>query len=174
MQTISTTIRNHLHMSTIAFIRVHLLMGMILLSTLVFAQTVPIVKFDRVEKIMQLKSDSIVVINFWATWCAPCVKELPLFEQLHVENPEIKIVLVNLDFADKIDKVKEFVNKKKITSPVILLDEIDYNSWIDRVDTSWGGAIPATFILNQKTGQRKFVERELHSGELQSLIELVK
>ncbi|HEY3401988.1 MAG TPA: redoxin domain-containing protein [Ohtaekwangia sp.] len=152
--------------------RVFLFIG--LLSIPALAQNIPIVKFDRLEKIIHSRSDSIVVINFWATWCGPCVKELPLFEQLHTENPEIKMVLVNLDFADKVDKVKEFVNRKKLTSSVILLDEIDYNSWIDKVDTAWGGAIPATLIINQNTGQRKFVDHELHSGELQKLIDLVK
>jgi len=154
--------------------RILLSIALVFLTVRLFGQIVPIVKFDKLEKIIQARSDSTVVINFWATWCAPCVKELPLFEQLHAENPEIKMVLVNLDFADKVDKVKQFLSRKKITTPVILLDEIDYNSWIDRVDKDWGGAIPATVVINQKTGQRKFVDHELHSGELQTLIEMVK
>ena len=171
MQIISTTIRDHFQVSNTAFIRAHLLMGMILLSSLAFAQTVPIVKFDRVEKIMQSKSDSIVVINFWATWCAPCVKELPLFEALAARNdPSLKITLVSLDFADEIKKVNSFITRRKIRSEVLLLDEIDYNSWIDQVEGSWGGAIPATLFINQKTGQRKFVERELKEGELEEVI----
>lgn len=146
---------------------------MLILTAHVSAQ-VPVVKFNAIEKVLQTQSDSLVVINFWATWCAPCVKELPLFEELHAENPQVKMLLVNLDFADKLDKVVAFVDRKKIKSPVILLDDIDYNSWIDRVDKDWGGAIPATLIINQKTGQRKFVERELHAGELQSLIDSIK
>jgi len=140
----------------------------------VYAQQVPVVKFEALEKVISSKSDSIAVINFWATWCAPCVKELPFFEKVHAEHPEIKMLMVNLDFADKLDKVIAFVKRKEIKSPVVLLDDIDYNTWIDRVDTSWGGAIPATLIINQKTGQRKFVDHELHAGELQNLIDAVK
>lgn len=134
------------------------------------AQVKSIIHVPELEKMLTPKSDSVVVINFWATWCAPCVKELPLFEKLHQEKPEIKVTLINLDFADKIDKVNSFIARKKLVSDVYLLDDVDYNSWINKVDKSWGGAIPATLIINTKTGQRKFVERELQPGELEVLI----
>lgn len=134
------------------------------------AQVKAVIKFDHLEKMMTSKSDSIMVINFWATWCAPCVKELPLFEKLHKENPQLKISMINLDFAEKLDKVNTFVARKKMATTVYLLDEIDYNKWIDKVDKSWGGAIPATLIINPKTGHRKFVDHELEDGELELLI----
>jgi thiol-disulfide isomerase/thioredoxin len=130
-----------------------------------------IVKFDRVEKIINTPSDKIQVINFWATWCGPCVQELPLFETLQKEQANgVKVTLVSLDFADKVDKVNTFVSRKNIRSEVILLDDIDYNAWIDRVDSSWSGAIPATLLINTKTGHRKFVGKELKEGELEKLV----
>jgi thiol-disulfide isomerase/thioredoxin len=138
------------------------------------AQT-SVVKFDQVEKIITTPSDQIQIINFWATWCAPCVQELPLFEELQAANKnKIKVTLVSLDFADKVDKVDSFVARKKIGSKVILLDDLDYNSWIDRVDPSWSGAIPATLIINTQTGRRKFVGKELKEGELEKLVDEVK
>ncbi|HEY9004816.1 MAG TPA: TlpA disulfide reductase family protein [Ohtaekwangia sp.] len=138
------------------------------------AQQATVVKFDRLQQLMNEKSGTIQIINFWATWCAPCVKELPLFEKLRSESTDVKVTLINLDFADKVKKVNTFLLKKNIQSEVLLLDEIDYNTWIDKVDKSWGGAIPATLIINPKNGKRKFVERELHEGELQKLIEEVQ
>ena len=78
--------------------------------------------------------------------------------------------MVSLDFADEIKKVNSFISRRKIRSEVLLLDEIDYNSWIDRVEETWGGAIPATLFINQRTGQRKFVDRELKDGELEEII----
>jgi len=140
------------------------------------AQEIRVIKFAELQEIIDSKSTSpIQVINFWATWCAPCVKELPLFEKLNAENNEsIKITLINLDFADKLDKVRSFVDRKKMKSEVLLLDEIDYNQWIDKVDKHWGGAIPATLVVNPKNGKRKFIERELEEGELEKLIEEVK
>ncbi len=138
------------------------------------AQQATVVKFDRLQQLMNEKSGTIQIINFWATWCAPCVKELPLFEKLRSESTDVKVTLINLDFADKVKKVNTFLLKKNIQSEVLLLDEIDYNTWIDKVDKNWGGAIPATLIINPKNGKRKFVERELHEGELQKLIEEVQ
>jgi thiol-disulfide isomerase/thioredoxin len=134
------------------------------------AQQVEVVKFDRLQNVIDSKTDKIQVINFWATWCAPCVKELPLFEKLNADKKDVKVTLINLDFADKEKKVELFLSKKKMTTEVLLLDEIDYNTWIDKVDQSWGGAIPATLIINPKNGKRKFIERELQEGELQKLL----
>jgi thiol-disulfide isomerase/thioredoxin len=136
----------------------------------VCAQRVEVIKFDRLQNIIDAKAEKIQVINFWATWCAPCVKELPLFEKLNADKKDVKVTLINLDFADKEKKVESFLSKKKMQTEVLLLDEIDYNTWIDKVDQSWGGAIPATLIVNPKNGKRKFIERELQEGELQKLL----
>ena len=139
------------------------------------AQEAIVVKFDALQKILNTKSDQIQVINFWATWCAPCVKELPLLEKLNAQKDlNAKITLINLDYADKLDKVNEFMVRKNIQSEVLLLDEIDYNSWIDKVDRSWSGAIPATLIINSRTGKRKFLEKQLKEGELENLIAELK
>ena len=135
------------------------------------AQKATVVKLDALQKILNTKSEQIQVINFWATWCAPCIKELPLLEKLNTQNQlNAKITLINLDYADKLDKVNAFIERKNIRSEVLLLDEVDYDSWIDKVDKSWSGAIPATLIINPKTGQRRFVEKELNQGELENLI----
>lgn len=136
-----------------------------------YAQQAEVIKFDKLEALLQEKGEQVHIINFWATWCAPCVKELPMFEALNATNdPRIKVTLISLDFVDELNKVNSFINRRKIKSHVMLLDEIDYNSWIDRVEKSWGGAIPATLFLNQQTGQRKFVDRELTEGELEKMI----
>jgi thiol-disulfide isomerase/thioredoxin len=140
------------------------------------AQQIRVIKFAELQEIIHPNSSaSIQVINFWATWCPPCVKELPLFEKLNAENKQnVKITLINLDFADKLDRVKAFVSRKKMKADILLLDEIDYNQWIDKIDKHWGGAIPATFVINPKNGKQKFIERELEEGELEKLIEEVK
>lgn len=138
-------------------------------------QEATVVKFDALAKILDSGSEEVQVINFWATWCAPCIKELPLLEKLNAqEDLKAKITLINLDYADKLDKVNAFIKKKNIQSNVLLLDEIDYNSWIDKVDKTWTGAIPATLIINPKTGKRKFVEKQLKEGELETLIAAVQ
>jgi thiol-disulfide isomerase/thioredoxin len=140
-----------------------------------YSQSAEVVKLDRLRSLMNPPADRIQVINFWATWCAPCVKELPYFESYHARGESgTAITLVSVDFADKLEKVNTFVSRKKLTAPVLLLDEIDHNSWIDLVDKSWSGAIPATLIINGKTGARKFVEHELSENELEQLINSVR
>jgi thiol-disulfide isomerase/thioredoxin len=148
-----------------------LLLPLVLIVNIGIAQTT-VVKFDHIEKLLNDKSsDKILVINFWATWCAPCVKEIPLFETFQANNKETVVVkLFSLDYADKVDKVNAFVKRKQLKCEVFLLDEIDGNSWIDKVDPTWGGAIPATIIINPKTGHRKFIEKELKDGDLERLV----
>lgn len=131
-----------------------------------------IVKLTELQTLINTKSDHIKVINFWATWCAPCVKEMPLFEKLDQEREDVKVTFVSMDLDLDPDpsKVYKFVTRKKLQSEVLILDEKNPNSWIDAIDKSWSGAIPATIVINTKTGQRKFVEKELHEGDLEKLI----
>jgi thiol-disulfide isomerase/thioredoxin len=142
-----------------------------------FAQGPEIVKWDGLNKVLQSKTPEITVVNFWATWCAPCVKELPLFEQLNASGrADISVTLVSLDLDldPNPEKVYKFVERKKLQSRVLLLDEKDANTWIDKVDPSWSGALPATLIINQRTGHRKFLEKELHEGDLERIIDELK
>lgn len=131
-----------------------------------------IVKLPDLQNIINSKSEHIKVINFWATWCAPCVKEMPLFEKLDLERDDVKVTFVSMDLDLDPDpaKVYKFVTRKKLQSEVVILDETDPNSYIELIDKSWSGALPATIVINGKTGQRKFVEKELHEGELEKLI----
>lgn len=132
-----------------------------------------VIKWDGLEAVITRDTDKLQVINFWATWCAPCIKELPYFEAVNQNAcDKVDVTLISLDFEDEFDKrVLPFVSKREIRSRVMLLDEIDYNSWIDKVDPSWSGAIPATLIINPSNGKRKFLEKEMNEGELNSLIE---
>lgn len=152
-----------------------LVVSFILMNNIAEAQKATVIKFDGLQKILDTKADQIQVLNFWATWCAPCIKELPLLEKLNTDNDlNVKITLINLDYVNKVEKVNEFIARKNIRSEVLLLDEVDYNSWIDRVEKGWSGAIPATLVFDPKTGKRRFVEKELKPGELEELIASLK
>lgn len=136
------------------------------------SQKSEVVKLDQLQTFIQAKTDHIKVINFWATWCAPCIKELPLFEKLGQDRSDVQVTLVSmdLDLDPNPEKVHKFVARKKLQSKVLILDAKDPNSYIDQIDKNWSGALPATIIINGKTGQRKFVGKELHEGELEKLI----
>ena len=131
--------------------------------------TIREVKWSALEKLLNSNTDTTYIVNFWATWCGPCVEELPYFEQLHrnFASQKVRIVLVSMDFVqDKDKRVAPFVERMKIKNTVWLLNEPDANSWIDRVDPSWSGALPATLILNAKTKKRAFYEKSLNYESL--------
>jgi len=137
------------------------------------ATTVEVIKWADFEQIMKVPQDQVVVVNFWATWCSPCVKELPYFEALHDEyqDQNVKVYLVSLDDVERVDsRVKPFVARKALTAKVLLLDEPDFNSWISKVANEWTGALPATLIIDGKSGKRAFFEKMFHEGELEPLV----
>jgi thiol-disulfide isomerase/thioredoxin len=131
-----------------------------------------IVDLAGLQKVIQAPGGEVKVINFWATWCAPCIKELPFLEKLGAERKDVKVTLVSLDLDldPNPEKVRKFVERKKIKSRVLILDAGNPNEWIDKIDKRWSGALPATLIINGKTGKSTFVERELREGELENLI----
>jgi thiol-disulfide isomerase/thioredoxin len=139
-------------------------------SYTVSAQKVEIIKFTDLDKLMQ-KDDGIYVINFWASWCAPCVVEMPYFETLanDFRLNNVKVVFISLDFKRDLESVKRFVEDKKINSQVYLLDEPDYDSWIDKVSIKWSGSIPATLI--SQGNRKEFYEQ---SFDYQTLTEKIK
>jgi len=141
------------------------------------AQDADIINGKNLTDLLTQKSTGIEIINFWATWCAPCVAELPLLEKLNSEGrPDVRVTLVSVDMELDPDpaKVYKFVSRKKLKSKVLLLNEPDIDLWINAVDKEWQGSLPATLVINHKTGKRKFVDKELHDGDLEKLIEEVK
>jgi len=129
--------------------RIHcFLLVCLLCSPLVsWAQSVEVIQIERLEKEIQ-EHKGILIVNFWATWCAPCVKELPDLYRIHqdFEAKGVKLLLVSLDFADEQPKALALLKKKGIALSTFLLDETDYNTWIDRIEPRWQGAIPMTMI----------------------------
>lgn len=118
------------------------------------------------------KSSGVVVVNFWATWCKPCIEELPTFEKVNAEmkSDTFEMLLVNLDFNSKFKQsATEFILKNKIQSKVIHINDSDPNGWINKVDESWSGAIPAT-VIYQNGLKVFFKEGEISYDELKSTI----
>ena len=159
-------------------IRCILFLVFTLMSTFSYTQVTVYDTFDDFEKeiLLDRSIDTTYVVNFWATWCAPCVKELPYFEALNekYKDGKFKQVLVTLDDKKKVDsRVIPFIEKKNILSEVVLLADGKANSWIDKVDPAWSGAIPITLFL--KGNQKLFYEKEFHSiEELEKEMKLLK
>lgn len=127
--------------------------------------------FDGLDSYLKNNKSKIKVVNFWATWCAPCVKELPYFEKVGHEYKEqgVEIILVSLDMAKAVDNsLIPFIIRRNLKSTVLHLHDLDADTWINKVDPSWTGAIPATLIITET--QRTFYEKTFTYDELQSEI----
>jgi thiol-disulfide isomerase/thioredoxin len=122
--------------------------------------------FDEMVHLLSQDNDTTYLINFWATWCKPCVEEMPFIERLHDDfgDEKFAVVLVSLDFPKQIEtKLIPFIEENKLRSRVVVLLDGDYNAWIDRVDPSWGGAIPATVVYRGK--ERVFIDKPIKAYE---------
>lgn len=126
--------------------------------------------FDQLDSVLAVSNDKVLVVNFWATWCKPCIKELPYFELAQSKyQGKIKVILVSLDFTDKLEsQLIPFVTEKGLQSQVILLDDPYENEWIPKVDSTWSGAIPATLMIDHE--KRVFYEKSFTEDELETEI----
>lgn len=140
------------------------------------AQEIEVIKLPQLEIEMKNSSSEITVINFWATWCKPCIEEIPMLEEFSQQNQpqDAQVLLVSMDFASQKELVNQFVKTKEIKTRVVLLDETDYDSWISKIDSTWSGAIPATIIINNTTGKTIFYEGSLSRDLLLEKIEQTK
>lgn len=136
-------------------------------------QKIEYIKVPELEKMLNSKENNLLIVNFWATWCAPCVKELPAFEKVAVEYEQSKVrfIMISLDFPSQIEsQLKPFLKKNNITLDVSVMMDTDYNSWIDKVDPQWQGNIPSTLIVNHEKETRYFHSGEIDEPELRALI----
>ncbi len=132
---------------------------------------IPMYTFSEFEHWLTKDTDSVYVINFWATWCAPCVKEIPDFEKFNAQykDQNIKVLFVSLDFPNQIEsRVVPFIERMNMQAEVIVLNEPNANKWIPVVNDDWSGAIPATVIYGR--GFYAFFEEELTFQDLEETI----
>lgn len=140
-----------------------------------FSQNRPLLqKLDAVSSLLDSETDSLIIINLWATWCVPCVEELPYFEQIRekYDTKRVRVILLSLDRPKDIyTRVVPFMDKMNLQSTVWILDEKDPNVFIPAIDSQWSGAIPATLFLQPSAGLYRFYEKPLTFTELEQIIE---
>ncbi len=141
-------------------------------SPFIFGQEIKRVKAVDLEKIIA-ESKTPLIVNMWATWCKPCIEEIPYFlgEVKNHEKDSIQLLLVSLDFKEEFPKgISTFAAKRKFTAPIVWLDETNADYFCPKIDAKWSGAIPATLFINNKTGYRKFDEDQISHEKLRQEI----
>lgn len=151
---------------------------LVIITSVSFSQEIKKVKIEDVVNMIDTSSTPIIV-NFWATWCQPCIHEIPWFEKAVAElkDKQVKVVLVSLDFGkDYREKLlDQFVKKQGYTSTVVWLDETNADKFCPKIDSSWDGSIPVTLMVNNQKKYRQFFEYQLKEQrfklELAKLVE---
>jgi thiol-disulfide isomerase/thioredoxin len=113
-----------------------------------------------------------LIVNFWATFCVPCIEEIPYFQKIvknHAKD-SVKLLLVSLDLKEDYVKIRTVAAKRKFTASIVWLNETNADYFCPRIDSAWSGAIPASLFINNKTGYRKFCEEQIKEDKLEKEI----
>lgn len=138
-----------------------------------FAQKVRVQPIDSILSRVNRHSDTTWVLNFWATWCKPCVAELWDFNNFHTHNQDkpIRVLLLSVDNQDAaFSRVEPFIQKRKISAEVLVVQETNPNLWMDKIDPKWSGSIPSTLFIAAKTQKRLFKEQSFDEIELNDTV----
>ena len=145
------------------------------------SQGIAKLKITDIEKYMNSKTGEVLVLNFWATFCKPCVAEIPGFiKTTHkYKDQKVKLMLVSVDLPSFYPKkIAAFAAKNNFNTNIAWLDETNADYFCPMIDKSWSGSIPATIIVNSKAGYKKFFEEEITAAtfeeELKKALQAVK
>lgn len=132
-------------------------------------QEIKVVKIEDLKKIYSQPNDTTYVVNFFATWCGPCIMEMPVLNKFYEEhkNTSTQLIFVSLDNASYLKKLPQKIKKLNIQAPVYLLNESSDFSWLPLIDKRWQGSIPASMVVNQKRNVKAFFETPLEKGQLE-------
>ncbi|MBA3647525.1 MAG: redoxin domain-containing protein [Chitinophagales bacterium] len=149
-----------------------ILLVIFLEAAIVHAQPLKVMDFKELDAVLTRPDDTLRIVNFWATWCKPCVGELPYFVTVQKEKQDQKIqfIFVSLDFLSQTQKVKDVITQLGLTGMLIQLNEKN-GGWIDLLDKNWGGAIPYTIAISPHNKRMQHYEAFNSLEELKFFID---
>jgi thiol-disulfide isomerase/thioredoxin len=154
-------------MKTIFFV------AFLFVATDIYSQQIKSVKVTELEKLIK-ESKRPLIISFWATFCVPCLQELPYFQDIteKYKSQEVSMLLVSLDLKGYYpDSIMATVKKHKIVQPVVWLNETNADYFCPKIDSSWSGGMPSSLFVNNATGYHKFFEESLSKEKFEKEIQ---
>lgn len=148
-----------------------LIVAILFPSIVSFSQEIKKIRIADLEKIIS-ESKTPLIINFWATFCIPCIEEIPYFQRAvkRHESDGVKLLLVSLDLKEDYVKIRPFAAKRKFTANMVWLNESNADYFIPKIDSTWSGSLPATLFVNNKSRYRKFYGDQIKEEQLEKEI----
>lgn len=126
---------------------------------------------DQMSALLASDTAAVKVVNVWATWCAPCVREFPPFLSLKqkMEHESVEMIFVSADFASERDSAIRFLASQGVDFKTYWMRG-DTNEFINNLSESWSGALPATFVFNRRHELVYFYQGEVDFSLLENKI----
>ncbi len=148
--------------------RLFLILSLLSIGTYAYNQEIKLISVESLDNLLAEQSESVRVYNFWASWCGPCVKEMPHFEEVN-STKQAEVVFISLDFPEDLAKAQKLIDKKGIQSTTYLLNSTNYDDYMPKISEAWSGAIPATLFVSP-SGKRYFYEKAFEKNELVQVV----
>lgn len=134
---------------------------------------IPKWKIEDVVRSFSARNDTVYIVNFWATFCKPCNEEIPDFIRIvdKYKDQKVKLMLVSLDLPSYLpERLPAFIKKNNYKTNHVWLNETNADKFCPMIDPKWSGAIPATIIVNNSNGYKKFFEDQVKPEEFEATI----
>jgi thiol-disulfide isomerase/thioredoxin len=125
----------------------------LLLGAVAWAAPTDLLPYDENvhQKLIAGSKGQVLLIDFWATWCSPCLEEIPHLVALErkYRGKGLRLVTVSADDEEDRAAALKFLQEKRVPAPVYLKTAGDDDKFITFVDKTWSGALPALFLYDR-------------------------
>ena len=152
-----------------------ILLALILASAALAADPGPLIDYNTEQhgKVLKQHTGKVLLVNFWATWCAPCRKEMPLLVEMEkkLRAKGFRMVTVSADEIEDKAQALEFLKETGVDAPAYLKNVDDDDAFIESVDPKWSGALPALYLYGRDGKVAKSWVGETEIAELEAAIQ---
>jgi thiol-disulfide isomerase/thioredoxin len=107
---------------------------------------------DGLKALLEQQHGQVLIVNLWATWCAPCIREIPELMELELEfaSQGVRLVAVNMDDPSDQERVREFVTDHFSDLHTYQRSDFDMDTLVSVIDPAWNEILPSTYLVDRK------------------------